>query len=161
MTMLAIFFVGCAVFVPGGRDGRMPLRIKRHNYLGNEIRTDGFYYNDNCRSFYLYKNGVYLDNGTGGYSDLNRLRNRISEYRMVDNSYKDIVYWWGEFDINYPQIKIDRWVSGEGCSRYGYKEFNGLISNDSTIILNDYPDGATTFRFCKFAKLDSTNRFIE
>ena len=161
MTMLAIFFVGCAVFVPGGRDGRMPMHIKRQNYDGKELRIDGFYYDSKFSSFYLFGNGIYLYNGTGGgYNSLSETKQLILDYEINNQRYKDAVPWWGLFNINYPNIVVETWMSGEGCSRYRTDTFHGKILNDTTILFSDYPD-TTTFHFCKFIKPDSTNRFIE
>lgn len=160
MTTLALFIVGCAVFVPGGRDGRMPMHIKKQSYSGKELRIDGFYYDSKFRSFYLYGNGVYLYNATGGFVGLPKIKETIINYRIKSQGYKDIVYWWGLFNINYPDIIIEGWMSGEGCSRYRTDTFHGKILNDTTVLFNDFPDTAT-FHFCSFIKADSTNRFIE
>jgi len=144
------------------------LSIKKTQYVGIELRTDGYYYYeyDNMISIYfLNKDGVFLLGGSFEKKLLSERENRFSNgeyYQAV----KDIKTAWGVFLISNNEIKIERWQPLNAINKvYLHK---GKILNDTTFyITNIYHNQeeisnfVQSFNFRQFSpKPDSTNIFI-
>lgn len=139
---------------------RKKFELIREDYLGDNIRLDGFYYNKpELTHFFLYRNGIMYssDNTDENFNDLLDYYKNPENYNNVYN----LPYYWGVFQIDNKDIKFETWVSGDAFGGYSTRQFDGRIINDTTLIINDQ-GGSNTFYFHKFSpKPDSTNTFIE
>jgi hypothetical protein len=140
------------------------LSLKRIDFNGNEIRLDGFYYNEpNKAHFFLYRNGVFFDGGTGfngSLVDMEKFHSNIENYKTA----YEVPYFWGVFRISTGEIQFAKWVSSDEFGRYTTTQFNGKIINDTTLLINHPAEmiGSDTFYFHRFSpKPDSTNNFIK
>ena len=160
-TLLFVLIFGLFIC---GKCNREKLHLKRQNYIGNNIRIDGFYYNKpNKAHFFLYSNGIYYDGGNlfiGTLADM--------EYHYTNNLYNknsyNLPYRWGVFLIFDNKIVIEKWISSDMMAKYPTLQFDGIIINDTTLALH-YLDDKTkrdTFYFHKCNhKPDGTNKFID
>jgi len=143
---------------------RRALQTTRQDYLGTELRLDGVYYNKPQKAhFFLYRNGVFFDGGTGFRGSVNDLMKFYSQKENYITAYQ-LPYAWGVFSIENNQILIEKWVSSDAFGIYTTTNFDGAIINDTTLLLN-YPIksiAVDTFYFHKLSeKPDSTNTFIK
>lgn len=156
--LLLLGLNGCSLLWYG-RYGRMPLSLKRQDYVGAEIKTNGIYYNEKFGNFFLYKNGIYLDGGTAWSS----LENLLHEVTPILNKFsKDTVFDWGLFEIRDSNVVIEQWITSSdwGWGRYETKKYYGKIINDSTINIQNYPTGQLFHFHAMPVKPDSLNVFI-
>lgn len=150
------------------------LTLKRTEYSGQELRTDGFYYgnpNTNAQGknlyelFVLYKNGIIMLPGTIEFS-------KMEEYvtTIANSNQQNTKFVWGLFEVEGGNISLEHWVAAQ-C---GYPAVlrTGEILNDTTFVLNRMvrrdSEGTTEtdinqeFHFRQFdIKPDSTNTFIK
>jgi hypothetical protein len=140
------------------------LHLKRIDYIGNDIRLDGFYYNEPDKAhFFLYSNGIMYYGGAGFKGQLIDLMKFYSIFENYKNSYQ-LPYSWGVFIVKSPGIVVEKWVSSDAFGRYTTTQFNGKIINDTTLLINHPAEmiGSDTFYFHRFSpKPDSTNNFIK
>lgn len=146
--------------------------LTREEYSGDEIRTDGYYYNyytqgsDLASITILYRNGVVID-GIGG-SSLLEFENRFSNGTFYKNvsKMKDV---WGIYRVEDNRIMIETIVAMGGFNRIAYTDY-GEILNDTTIHFykhkesykNIFKNMNDTLHFKQFSpKPDSTNVFIK
>ena len=137
------------------------LTIKRQNYMGNELRIDGFYYSkekvrneDHYTIYFFYRNGVLFQTAASG-----TLSEVILELNNDNYDYKNEITSWGVFVINNNIITIEKWWPGNGYNAPVVKTM-GIIKNDTTFSLerSSYKD----YFFTPFSpKPDSTNTFIK
>ena len=149
------------------------LTLKKRPYIGNELRLDGFFYEEGVDDGYyiegfFYQNGILLNSG-GFYTEneLNDLRNSIiSGY--FNSKVKENKYAWGLFVIDSNFIKFERYYNSDAVPKSSYIKY-GKILNDSTFIMtkmtrSDGSESKTineTYHFKQFSpKPDSTNKFI-
>lgn len=148
------------------------LQLEKLNYTGNELRIDGYYYEEienpevglYSQAYFFYHDGVVL-NTAGTYID--------SEYQVIDsfsNSYRRS--HWGLFNIDNNIIKIEHWAVHElnGWPTY-IRE--GEILNDTTFTITesyrlkrgkkkDREEVNWVYHFKQFSpKPDSTNNFVK
>ncbi len=139
---------------------RKPLHFQRVDYHGNDFRMDGFYYSKRYCKFHFYRNGVMY----GGFFSKN-FDGIIKSWNYLIQNPKSSNYlpWgWGVFLVNYPEIKLEHWHSGDAGARYPTAQYSGRILNDTTLLLTGGPFGTDTFHFHAMpTKPDSTNRFIK
>jgi hypothetical protein len=151
------------------------LSLEKINYKGNELRIDGYYYQnyisgDYIHTFFLYKNGIILD---GMSIRIDKILEKEENFRNgfyatnVASKYK---YQWGVFQIDGTKIKYEKWVPTNGP--FPAVTYEGVILNDSTFVINksyralDAGKKVPTehyweYHFKEFSpKPDSTNRFI-
>ena len=150
------------------------LSLTRQGFLGNSLRTDGFYYRyadtdfqdvDLYETLILYKNGILSLPGTVEFDELNSYIESLSQ---TDQSNTKFV--WGLFVIEDSNISINHWVAAQ-C---GYPSVLrvGEILNDTTFILKKLTrldsqgikesDIEETFHFRQLStKLDSINNYIK
>jgi len=143
LSIITLVIIGC--------EGFEPLPFQRENYIGNNLKTDGYYYffsnkndetNDGTKyyeAFMLFRNGVYVLVTSGSYSikldSISRLKQVDKDVKnRVDkqNNFINLNPNWGIFKINGQSIQIKRWLSGNGQD-YPIQTLKGTIINDSTI----------------------------
>ena len=142
------------------------LTIQRRDYIGNELRMDGFYYSkekvrneDHYTVYFLYRNGVLLYPGTflGPLDDVKDELRDLENYSF-SKTHGDITNW-GVFVIENNTITIEKWWPGNGYNAPVVKT-NGTIKNDTSFTLNR--SSFIDYFFTPFSpKPDSTNTFIE
>lgn len=138
--------------------GRHPLSIKRIPYIGN-VATHGAYYNKDLAIFCLYRNGVFLTNGTGSHVGIDSTFAEMLLYSSKQY-YQAVPYWWGVYKIEGDSLWIEKWTSGD--MDYPTYLYRGKVINDTTLFIDNYPTGPDTFRFRAMpVKPDSTNPFID
>lgn len=150
------------------------LTLKRTEYFGQELRTDGFYYgNSNTdaqgRSLYelfvFYKKCILMLPGTAEFD-------KMEEYiiTIANSNQQNTKFVWGLFNVVGINISLEHWVAAQ-CG-YPVVLRSGEILNDTTFVLNrmirrDSEGTAETdinqkFHFRQFdIKPDSTNNFIK
>lgn len=146
-----------------------PLSLEREDYNGKNLRLDGYYYSpyeEGYTSFFLFENGIYLDNGSTIKTDgINKLDEIIKSMYPLNPKYS-VPYRWGIFIVNGSDIKIEAWLSGSGGA-YPTHLVKGKIINDTTIAISGlkgkkYDNQVDYFHFRQFSpKPDSTNEFIK
>jgi len=139
-------------------------------YIGTELRMDGYYYSVSRFPIILYRNGVAIDARMSlSRTSFNELESRIVN-KEFDKQIEDDIYSWELFQISNNSISTESLSSLSAIScKYLVNEY-GQIINDSTFILtsvynqrDDKKNESTndTFHFKRFAfKPDSTNKFI-
>lgn len=160
-VILSIMVIGILV---GGRCSKEDLQIGQQNYKGSDLRLDGLFYNEPQKAhFFLYRNGVFFDGGTGFNGSIDELKEFYSQKENYLTSYK-LPYAWGVFIVERNKILIEKWVSNDAFGRYTTKKFDGVILNDTTLLLYHPANfiGIDTFYFQQFySKPDSINDFIK
>ena len=143
------------------------LTLQRKNYLGNELRIDGYYtyYFSEGKSYgtFFYKNGIVL-NITGKDGD-------YSEKRFLDEELIDHVKGtkslWSIFDINDDNIIIQGWGSSEGGGLPVITRYGKILDDTTFIITESEVNGrireiSEIYSFHEFSpKPDSTNVYIK
>ena len=147
------------------------LSIKRENYNGNELRTDGYYYrveNNYINSaYFFYKNGIILINGIIRKSH-NYTQKYITDNYINDDFYKGDKTSWGVFKIEGGNIQYEQWYAGDRPHK-AYV-MSGVILNDTTFYIkeswrsngSEHDAEDKIYHFKQFSpKPDSTNSFIK
>jgi hypothetical protein len=146
------------------------LTIKRRDYTGNELRTDGYFYffQESTNLIYvrfLYRNGIILS--VGGYSppDLEEVEKRILNPIMNSKDH------WGVFVVDGNTIKYEKWIGSSSSSPKAYLyNCTGNILNDTTIHFTESYNSESNktntinevWHFRRFSpKPDSTNVYIK
>ena len=142
-------------------------------YSGDQLRTDGYYYQIGYdgktifSSYFFYKNGILISVG-GAEPSLEIMDSYIKKYYLNGQKYKKDKLSWGVFFIEDDNIKFERWYPSERP----YKSFvrEGVILNDTTFhITKSYRSNGSEqrekdeiYHFRQFSpKPDSTNVFIK
>ncbi len=169
------------------------LILPKESFIGANLKTDGYFYffsNKNAgygydgkifNSFILYRNGIFYNVGSGHYDDnlsieanLKLLDSNVIRRTEDEKEYINTHIGWGVFKVQGSEIKVERWLSGNGGA-YPTQTLIGKIKNDTTIhfhtqIGNNYNTGGKkktyeideTYRFRQFSpKPDSANVFIK
>lgn len=151
------------------------LSMKRINYTGSELRTDGYYIKYDTISgevqastTFLYRNGVSF-NGysfTFSESELKRIEDKYADGSFYKESYS-IKLLWQVFQIIDNTIVFEGWAHDHDGKYATFKQY-GTILNDTTfhihkdVFKNEEMVLDNTFHFKQFApKPDSTNSFIK
>lgn len=164
---LLFLFIGCH---------KRKLHLPLQDYLGNQLRIDGYYYSPSIENsdiidatYFLYRNGIII-NGKG-FNEIDRIgweQSWVNGNKLESISrYK---YYYGVFIIEGSNIKIESWTNINIPETYVVE---GNILNDSTFhITSNYrlsksgkKRGLTEldeiYHFKQFSpKPDSTNSFI-
>jgi hypothetical protein len=151
--------------------------ISQHNQLRTEnisncnLRLSGYYYlhdDEGIESFFLYKNGIYLYNGSSGIGCESLTCHEFMISRKVnennDTNYYEYQGNWGVFSIDIDKITIKRYW-GIGFGSYGIQSMKGNILDSETIEITKFngKDLKETwiYHFHPYSpKPDSTNNFI-
>jgi len=147
------------------------LRNTREDYLGDNLRIDGFYYYSFQGKIhdvlFLYRNGVYFKvNGDGK----ERTKPEEVQTLLVNDHLKWLINdkdFWGIFIIKGNDISLETWSITHG-THYSVIH-TGAILNDTTFTItkSDYTDSGITdtnrtyYFFPYSPKPDSTNTFIK
>lgn len=150
------------------------LSIQKMSYTGNQLRTDGYYYQKANASFFsiyfFYNNGIILSAG-GVFSNETELEDYIDREFLRNQSYKNSKITWGVFGIDGNIIKFERWYPSQPPLKAFVRE--GEILNDTTFVIAEsyrVVDGQRTavtqrnevYHFKEFnPKPDSTNSFVQ
>ena len=160
----AILSILIIATLSGGRCSKEDLQNAQQNYTGTDLRLNGVFYNEPQKShFFLYRNGVFFDGGTGFNGSVDELLEFYSQKDNYITSY-ELPYSWGVFIIENKNILVEKWVSSDAFGRYTTTKFDGVILNDTTLLLNHPANfiGIDTFYFHQFSlKPDSMNNFIK
>jgi hypothetical protein len=131
----------------------------------NQLKLDGFYFskkNKNISVTYLWQDGSFCN--IGYETDLENNCFQIESERKLP-------WFWGFFDIVGTELKIQRVnpVSIQQNRRYQIDNYQGVILNDTTFVINKYIDyrnkvnienDTFRFRYC-LNKPDSMNVILE
>lgn len=113
-----------------------PLTLERQEYIGQEIRTDGYFYRSYMPGYYdfmfFYKDGVFYTSSAEA-ENISALDAHIFKVYSNRKSVKSSTPpdGWGLFKIEGKGIEINRWHTGDGGRKAG--GMTGAILNDSTI----------------------------
>lgn len=166
MKKIIILLAFCSLF-QGCFRGAEELTLERVDYLGSEIKIDGYYYhqdNETFNSFMLFENGVYHGFGETEQPTLENLDALIQDETFYNNI-RDLQYTWGVYQVDGNGITIERWLPGTG-GPYPTQLLEGDIIDDETIRISglrgtEYEDEVDEFKFRALSpKPDSTNTFI-
>ena len=147
------------------------LSLPKMLYIGNELRTDGYYYCTGETAImvvFFYKDGTMI---RAGSIPIQEIPNREEMFKNGEfyNHIKNNKTCWSIYLIEDEKITTNYWVSPRPFQCY-FEE--GTILNDTTFVLQRYyrmEDGEMTdegnvnetFHFRQFSpKPDSTNVFI-
>jgi hypothetical protein len=168
--LLTLFIMSGLLSCDEFRDDVMTLQ--KQPYLGNELRTDGYYYywheNNICIApHFFYKNGCSLVI-PGTYSDLKEAEEKIEHSYIQNLAYRDAQYHWGSFHINGNHIMMQYYQGDNYRTIVKVKE--GRILNDITFQMilcyrvngEDRENINEIYHFRQFSpKPDSTNKWIK
>ena len=142
------------------------LSLSRVPYTGNELRIDGYYYNNigSLNVHFFYRNGI-VRYGGGGYKDFEEFEKCVRNSNIPGNSITD----WGVFLINSSDIKFERWYSSSGGGAPAYIREGKILNDTSFHITVSYRSNGSErreidelYHFREFSpKPDSTNNFIK
>lgn len=172
IAIISFVVIGCA--------GYEPLLTKRENYIGNQLKTDGYYYlltKEDMGYGYttkifdclmLFNNGIYYNISHGGYnpnlkidSVLVKLDNEVKDQVKRQNDNLNYRPYWGVFKVSNSKIEIERWVTASGAGAYPTQIFIGEIKNDTTIhfhtLVGAYPVNTNNKK--KTKTIDETYHF--
>jgi len=145
------------------------LTLSLEPYTGNELRLDGYYYEErndadkDIQIYIFYNNGLIYNNGFLKDDFIGH------EQEILTNPiYYDDKHDWGIFQINRHLIKYETWTS---TSAPGWPTiiFEGEILNDTTFVITKshnpetdyYHSGYAVYHFRQLDfKPDSTNPFV-
>ena len=146
------------------------LTIKRKDYTGNELRTDGYYYYFNESTnvtviYFFYRNGVILLVDSYFGTDLGTIEKEIVNAKFNPKSN------WGVFIIDNNYIQYERWVGSLSSAPKAFiSKSTGYILNDTTLHFTQRYDSEQketriineVWHFKQFfPKPDSTNVYIK
>jgi hypothetical protein len=168
IKMIMLFSNGCAKQLFPADD---ELYNKRREYVGDQLRLDGYYYRVNYENkifdgYFFYRNGIIIT--------LGGVRNNLEEFdeylkNIIDNQYHSSQKSnWGVFVVENDNIAFERWYGGP---LKAYIRAGKILSDTTFHIIESYRyvDGNKTelktrnevFYFREFTpKPDSTNTFI-
>lgn len=148
------------------------LSMKRTDYTGDELRTDGYYYwkslnpeenqQYNAEMKILYRNGVFITSTRFGFTIMEKKENdfKNGEFYSFVKEYKT---QWGVYKISNNTICFEGWEYNSPGGKITYTE-KGEILNDTTFRIYDGKDKEHDwiYHFKQFSpKPDSTNNFIK
>ena len=165
LCFVLIFEIGC------GKLKDDELSIQRRNYIGNELRTDGYFYYYNQQHYVerivvylLYRNGIIRTCGSPvSFQDF---ENKIDVYSNGSSTKNE----WGVFVVENDNIKYEKWYGARFLESYITYIYAGKILNDTTFhITESYYSGTKetkqineVWHFKQSAnKPDSTNVYIK
>ena len=151
------------------------LSIQRTDYLGDELRIDGYYYliygdGNYMSETFFYRNGMLLKGNAGLVNNIEEHENNYSNGSFYD-VVKDSKSVWGVFKVTGNKIFFEKWYPTEGPLPAYVR--SGVILNDTTFHITEVyrmqngekTDLSTTdeiYHFKQFSpKPDSTNVFVK
>ncbi len=166
MAMLLIGMTDCSKWLEDEK-----LTLPKQPYLGNELRTDGYYYQTGEKAIivaFLYKDGTMILAGSIPAQEIQQREEMFKSGEFYEHI-KNNKTCWCVYRIEDGNIKTNYWVSPRPFRCY-FQE--GAILNDTTFVLQRYyrmengekteeGDINETYHFRQFSpKPDSTNMFI-
>jgi len=166
-VILCLFMFGCNKLCSDEK-----LSMQREDYVGNELRVDGYYYiqdekHQNTSIKFLYQNGIILTGGGYSGTDLNVVEAEMVKVYSEIRKHKN---HWGVFSITNDQILTEAWDDPLGGCSLPTVKCRGYIQNDTTfhIVESYFSNTKKTYYSDKvwyfkqfFNKPDSTNNFIK
>lgn len=155
------------------------LTFQRTDYSGDELRIDGYYYNqysikgnEYVTVYFFFRNGIILYGSSMPLADLyeTEAMYKSGEYYVTIKNTKDC---WGVFNVDGNKIAFERWTDLYQLAPLVTTIYSGDILNDSTFRIMEssvmengkqveIEERDETYYFKKFnPKPDSTNSFIE
>ena len=147
------------------------LSMQRKDYLGSELRMDGYYYcyfekTDITSIYFLFRNGIIRCAGSySRYNEDNREQEMVSYYDKFTPKTD-----WGIFVIDGNKIQYEKWVEAPSGVNASINRCSGYIENDTIFYITEsyYSGNGKTeqvnrvYHFREFSpKPDSTNVFIK
>lgn len=137
LIYLVLLILSCT-----GCKGPEELSFERTDYLGGNIKFNGFYYNASDYEYFIfYQNGVYH---TAFAAEMNV--DWIEDYYADPVNFEgveDLPYFWGAFrESSINNIEMEGWLSSDGGGGYPLYSQTGEIISASTILI-----GEETFSF--------------
>ena len=135
LTIISVFILsGCGKL---GLCTEDELQFPRTAYTGNNLRIDGYFFDEPSPIsqlvgiYYFYNNGVFFNGGVEVLEDAEASNFVVN----VNNEFsKKVKASWGAYRINGSTIEISRWQSEmNGCESTVYSK--GEILNDTTFII--------------------------
>ena len=161
-----LFIASCNLLYPDEK-----LSLPRTNYTGNEIRTDGYYYNiienDRIVFRFFYKNGTVLSGGAFSFRTMDEAESKMIQEISKNKKRK---WHWGVFVIEGDKIDYEQWEPSIYGNYLTTRRYYGHIENDTTIHFTESYTSENkkpflfdfVYHFKQFAnKPDSTNNFIK
>jgi len=174
--ILSIFLVGVLSISNScekiGRDDT--LTLTKHRYTGNQLRLDGYYYEEFEGKYYsiyfIYEDGTLMY-GDGGFTKEEFIEHEKQFTNDVwINDVKNYKAYWGVFNIYNDSIAFERWHPSSGGPFSAYLR-TGKILNDTTFVITksvcskNGKEGQQlneVYHFKSFSpKPDSTNNFVK
>ena len=135
--LIIILVQSCLISATGMFDDK--LSIEKRTYKGEELRIDGYYYNNYYNNYYnmifIYCDGILLYGGATKYSELSKKEERITTESWIKET-KRYKYDWGLFNIDNNIIKFERWYPSSGGPLKAYVR-KGIILNDTTFVIKE------------------------
>ena len=167
LVVMFILGFGCSIF-----EDDEELSMQCREYMGNKLRTDGYYYYfwfDGMNQEYInvccfYQNGIFR--WCGSSTSFQDFENNID----IINKSKQYKNRWGVFLIENNVVKYEKWDGARALEPYRTRIYAGKILNDTTFhITESYrPNGKERsikdeiYHFRQFSpKPDSTNIYIK
>jgi len=112
-----------------------PLTLPMQDYFGDQMRVDGYYYEQDFSStYFLFRNGVILAGGGFRDGDFDAY-----ESDWLDGSALEVAlkyqFSWGLFIVEGDNIKFERWYPGNPPLLAYVRE--GTILNDTTFHITE------------------------
>ena len=126
-SMLILYIGGC-------KKPYEELSLQRMDYIGNELRTNGYYYcyyEDGIIIRFLFRNGIIKLCGSFP---------SIQDFENCDNpcSGSSSKIGWGVFFVDKDIIKHETWRGSPGFEKLPTEIFEGKILNDTTFHITKY-----------------------
>jgi len=169
ILLFGIIFYSCNKLFPDDN-----LTLNRVDYNGEDLRMDGYYYQQKenvefpyTLPMFLYRNGIVISCGSFSTTDLNVVEKEMPDRYDIFRKYKD---GWGVFLVDGKKIEYEKWIGASSGVKLVIKRCLGWIENDTTFhITESYNSGTSTteqvneiWHFKQFSpKPDSTNVYIK
>ena len=166
MTMFLLGMGGCTKW----REDE-ELTLPKQPYTGNELRTDGYYFQDGETAIivmFLYEDGTMIHAGSIPVQEIPQKEEMFKNGEFY-NHIKNNKTCWCVYRIEDDKIATNYWVSPKPYQCF-FEE--GTILNDTTFVIQKYyrmengekteeTETDKTYHFRQFSpKPDSTNMFI-
>ncbi len=152
----------CVIFQASACKKDEKLQLERKDYIGNELRIDGYYYYEYPDSLYntacfLFRNGIFLAATSYKTSEIKEFEKQVLTEVWI-NSRRKSKDSWGVFNVKDSILTVERWAPPLGIGdNYKKAVYTGKIFNDTTFEMSD---GIYHFKQF-FPKPDSTNPYIK
>ena len=165
LLILCVLFTQCDILWEC--DDVLPKAVP---FTGNQLKTNGYYYQSNTNSnnvhsvVILYSNGILIDVGSANRT-FEEMDEHIRKNYVNDSWYKKNKYLWGVFFIEDNAVIFNR-LNRDYPHRENVRE--GIILNDTTFQTMKYTSGSNVsernevYHFREFyPKPDSINKYIK